>query len=382
MKYISILGSTGSIGIQTLEIIRKFPDKYKIKGLSAGNNIELLAQQIDEYKPEMVSVYNKDSAVSLKKIANSKVEIVYGDEGNILIATHPKVNLVVSSIVGFNGLKPTLAAISEGKDVALANKESLVVAGELLISKSRSKCISLLPIDSEHSAIFQALQASDKKYLKRVIITASGGPFRNTPKNELNNVTVEQALKHPTWKMGKKITIDSATLMNKGFEVIETKWFFDIPVEKIDVWIHPQSIVHSMVEYIDGSFITHLGATDMRIPIAYALSYPERLKLDYHNINPSDFSNLTFEEVDLSKFEALKLAIESIKKGGTFPAVLNAANEVAVNAFLESKIKFTDIVNIISNIMGKHKSLDSNSLDNILEADLWSRSEANSIIKN
>ena len=382
MKNISILGSTGSIGIQTLEIIRKFQEKYSIKALSAGKNIELLAKQVNEFNPEVASVSNQNDVSTIKNLIKTDTKIYFGDEGNKVVATHPDTNLVVSSIVGFSGLIPTLEAIRNHKDVAIANKESLVVAGELLISEANTNNVNLFPIDSEHSAIFQALKTSGQKFLKRVIITASGGPFRKTTKEQLNNVTVKQALNHPTWNMGKKITIDSATLMNKGFEVIETRWFFDIPLEKIDVWIHPQSIVHSMVEYIDGSFIAHLGAPDMRIPIAYTLSYPERLDLNLHNISPSDFSELTFEQVDLNKFEALKLAIESIKMGGTFPAVLNAANEIAVNSFLNEKIKFTDIVSIISNIMDKHDKLDSNKLENILEADRWARSVTNSIINN
>lgn len=380
MKKISILGSTGSIGVQALDVIRMFPDEFKVVALSAGNNIELLCNQANEFTPEIISVYDNKKEKTLRELVPVNTEIYSGDYGNRLVATNPESDIVISSIVGFKGLLPTLEAIKAKKQVAIANKESLVVAGELLMREAKKNGVKLLPIDSEHSAIFQALHCGEKKFVRRVIITASGGPFLDLSKEKLNEVTVEQALNHPTWDMGKKISVDSATLMNKGFEVIETKWLFDLPVEKISVWIHPQSIVHSMVEYVDGSFITHLGLPDMKVPIAYALSYPKRLNLDYECIKPIDFSNLTFKEVDTEKFSALGLAINSIKEGGTYPAVLNAANEVAVNAFLEKKIKFTDIGNILSKIMDKHKPLDTSSLENIIEADRWSRSNTISMI--
>ncbi|MGH7885501.1 MAG: 1-deoxy-D-xylulose-5-phosphate reductoisomerase [Thermodesulfobacteriota bacterium] len=380
MKKISILGSTGSIGVQSLEVIRMFPEQFKITALSAGNNTKLLLKQIKEFKPKLVSVYGETAMKELKEYDLGGTEIYFGEYGNKLVATEAETDLVISSIVGFDGLIPTLEAIRAKKQIAIANKESLVVAGELLIKEAKQNGVDILPIDSEHSAIFQALQCSDKKFLKRVIITASGGPFLHFSKERLENVTVKEALRHPTWKMGEKITVDSATLMNKGFEVIETKWLFDIPIDKIDVWIHPQSIVHSMVEYVDGSFISHLGIPDMKVPIAFALSYPERLNLNTSNITPAEFSSLTFEEVDLDKFRAFGLAIDSIKEGGTYPAVLNAANEIAVKAFLEKKIKFTDISYILSKIMDKHNRLDTSSLENIIEADSWSRNKTISMI--
>ncbi len=380
MKKVSILGSTGSIGVQSLDVIRMFPEKFKVVALSAGTNIELLKNQIDEFRPDIASVYNEKDAKALNEINSFGTEILYGDNGNKEVAVKSDCDIVISAIVGFNGLIPTLEAIRAKKTVAVANKESLVVAGEILTREAVDNNVSIFPVDSEHSAIFQALHCGEKKFLKRVIITASGGPFLDFPKNKLDEVTVEQALNHPTWDMGDKITIDSATLMNKGFEVIEAKWLFDIPTEKISVWIHPQSIVHSMVEYVDGSFISHLGKPDMKVPIAYALSYPERLALESDTVKPVDFSGLTFEEVETNKFPALSLAIESVNQGGTYPAVLNAANEVAVNAFLEKKIKFTDISNILSKIMDKHNPLDTNSLENIIEADSWSRNNTISMI--
>lgn len=366
--------------MQALEVVRGFPAKFRIVALSAGNSTKLLAEQIEEFNPEVASVYNEQSAVQLKKNLKTVTDIYHGEEGNRIVATHPGSDIVISSIIGFGGLLPTLQAIRAKKDVAIANKESLVVAGELVMKEVASTGINLIPVDSEHSAIFQILEGFDRKYLKNVILTASGGPFLNFSKNKMENVTVEQALNHPTWKMGNKITIDSATLINKGFEVIETRWLFDLPIDKIKVWIHPQSIVHSMIENIDGSFISHMGIPDMKVPISYALSYPGRLELSKSDTDPGEFSNLTFDKVDNDRFPAISLAINSIKHGGTYPAALNAANEVAVNAFLEKKIKFTDINNILSKIMDQHKRLNADSLENIFEADSWSRRLAISLI--
>lgn len=373
MKKISILGSTGSIGSQTLEIIRRFPEKFEVTGLCAGKNIDLLAEQVTEFAPKVVSVTRKEDSGRLREIAGPKTQIYYGDEGNIAVATEGDCDLVISSMVGFPGLLPTLSAIRAGKDVAIANKESLVVAGGLLVSEAKSQDVTLLPVDSEHSAIFQTLGEKDREFLKRIIITASGGPFRKTPKKDLEKVTVTEALRHPTWKMGDKITIDSATLMNKGFEIIEARWLFDIPAEKISIWVHPQSIVHSILEYVDGSFITHLSASDMKIPIARALSYPQRLDLGNPQASPDDLSNIMFEELDTDKFEAPEIAVECLRMGGTYPTVLNAANEVAVNAFLGERIRFTDIIPIVRETLERHDKLDSKCLDNILEADKWSR---------
>lgn len=381
MKKVSILGSTGSIGTQTLEVISQFPGKFEVIALGAGSNIELLKNQIEKFQPKIAVVKNEEYADKLlRNLSSRQTEIIYGEDGYNKIATLTEADIVISSMVGSSGLKPTYAAIEAGKTVGLANKESLVVAGQVLTEAAKKSGSQILPIDSEHSAIFQALNGSPKSEVKKLIITASGGPFRNTPADELTNVTVESALNHPTWKMGNKITIDSSTLINKGFEVIEARWLFDINVESISVWIHPQSIVHSMVEFIDGSIISQLSIPDMKIPIAYALSYPDRLPLSKSEAKPVDYSLLSFEEVDFNKFRGLGLAFYAIKEGGTMPAVLNAANEIAVNEFLNKKIKYTDIVSIIEKVMELHKREDIFSIEDSLVADRWARSVAKSII--
>ncbi len=381
MKKLSILGSTGSIGTQTLEVIEQFSDKFEVTALGAGSNISLLKEQIEKFHPKVVAVMNEECAGKLNKIiGSSHTEILYGKEGYRDIAAMEETDIVVSSMVGSSGLEPTFAAIQAGKTVGLANKESLVVAGKVLTEAAKISGSKILPIDSEHSAIFQALSGSPMKEVNKLIITASGGPFRNTPLSELENVTVESALNHPTWKMGNKITIDSSTLINKGFEVIEARWLFDINVESISVWIHPQSIVHSMVEFIDGSLISQLSIPDMKIPIAYALSFPDRLPLNKPEAVPADYSLLTFEEVDFSKFRGLALAFDAIKEGGTMPAVLNAANEIAVNEFLNKKINYTDIIRIVEKVMELHKTEDIFSIEDSLVADRWARSEAKSLI--
>ena len=381
MKKVSILGSTGSIGTQTLEVISQFPGKFEVIALGAGSNIELLKNQIEKFQPKIAVVKNEEYADKLlRNLSSRQTEIIYGEDGYNKIATLTEADIVISSMVGSSGLKPTYAAIEAGKTVGLANKESLVVAGQVLTEAAKKSGSQILPIDSEHSAIFQALNGSPKSEVKKLIITASGGPFRNTPADELTNVTVESALNHPTWKMGNKITIDSSTLINKGFEVIEARWLFDINVESISVWIHPQSIVHSMVEFIDGSMISQLSLPDMKIPIAYALSYPDRLPLSKSEAKPVDYSFLSFEEVDFNKFRGLGLAFYAIKEGGTMPAVLNAANEIAVNEFLNKKINYTDIVSIIEKVMELHKREDIFSIEDSLVADRWARSVAKSII--
>ena len=381
MKKVSILGSTGSIGTQTLEVISQFPGKFEVIALGAGSNIELLKNQIEKFQPKIAVVKNEEYADKLlRNLSSRQTEIIYGEDGYNKIATLTEADIVISSMVGSSGLKPTYAAIEAGKTVGLANKESLVVAGQVLTEAAKKSGSQILPIDSEHSAIFQALNGSPKSEVKKLIITASGGPFRNTPADELTNVTVESALNHPTWKMGNKITIDSSTLINKGFEVIEARWLFDINVESISVWIHPQSIVHSMVEFIDGSMIAQLSIPDMKIPIAYALSYPDRLPLSKSEAKPVDYSLLSFEEVDFNKFRGLGLAFYAIKEGGTMPAVLNAANEIAVNEFLNKKINYTDIVSIIEKVMELHKREDIFSIEDSLVADRWARSVAKSII--
>jgi 1-deoxy-D-xylulose-5-phosphate reductoisomerase len=383
LKNISILGSTGSIGKQTLDVISQYPDRFRVVGLSAGENIKVLSEQIRKFRPQAVSVRDADLASSLRSDLNDYgVEVLHGVEGASEIASLDSSNLVVSAMVGASGLIPTLAAVKAGKNVALANKESLVVAGEILTGEAEKRGSGIIPVDSEHSAIFQALESCGKKYVKRLIITASGGPFLNTPADDLKDVTVEVALRHPTWKMGDKITIDSATLMNKGFEVIEAKWLFGFGPEKIDVWIHPQSIIHSMVEYIDGSLISQMSMPDMKIPIAYALSYPERIPMNGYRVVPGSFRELSFREVDHEKFHSISLAFSAIREGGTMPAVMNGANEVAVRAFLNGEAVFTDIIGIVEKVMSLHKTQSANSLEAVLESDAWARERARTLIRN
>ena len=383
MKNISILGSTGSIGCQTLEVISRFPEEFRVIGISAGKNVDLLKEQILKFKPSVASLKDKkDSGTLLKELSSkSPTKISWGEEGVESVATHPQADLVVSAMVGASGLKPTLSAIKSGKNIAIANKEVLVMAGGLLTREAQKYGVKMLPIDSEHSALFQALRGSKKEYIKRLILTASGGPFLKTPKEKLKDVTVEVALNHPTWKMGKKITIDSATLMNKGFEVIEAKWLFGIPSKRITVWIHPQSIVHSMVEYIDGSIIAQMSVPDMRIPIAYALSYPERISIDSKENSPSTFGELTFNDADFDKFPALSLAYQAMEVDGTMPAVMSAANEIAVDAFLKGGLQFIEIVEVVKRVMEVHNPLTAGTVEEILESDAWARKAAESIIK-
>lgn len=383
MKKISILGSTGSIGRQTLDVISKHPEEFSVLGLSAGNNIELLTNQIKTFNPLAVSVADEEAALKLSsQIAPSKTEVLYGQDGAEVIAKLDEADLVVSAMVGAAGLRPTLAAAKSGKDIALANKESLVIAGEILTNEVQRNGTKLLPIDSEHSALFQALECGERKYVKKLILTASGGPFLNTPKDELENVSVEVALNHPTWKMGKKITIDSATLMNKGFEVIEAKWLFGFDPAQISVWIHPQSIVHSMVEYVDGSVISQMGKPDMRIPIAFAISHPDRITMNCNEVSPESFGNISFQNVDFEQFPALSLAFDALREGGTMPSVINGANEVAVSAFLTEKIKFTGIVSTVEKVMDLHNTQPANTLEAVLESDLWARNTAHTLIGN
>lgn len=383
MKNISILGSTGSIGRQALDVISRHPDKFKIVALGAGKNIELLKEQIDKFNPIAVSVQDKQSADELASVLDSsKTDIYYGQDGVEKLARLKVADTVVSAMVGASGLKPTLAAAECGKNIALANKESLVIAGSVLTREIEKSGATLLPIDSEHSAIFQALECGEKSHVKRLILTASGGPFLNTPAQELENVSVEKALNHPTWKMGRKITIDSATLMNKGFEVIEAKWLFGFDPDQISVWIHPQSIIHSMVEYIDGSIISQMGKPDMRIPIAFAISYPDRLCMNCSPVTPGSFGELSFEDVDYEQFPALSLAFDALREGGTMPSVLNGANEVAVAAFLSGQIKFTGIVSTVRKVMELHNKQPATTLDAVLDSDSWAKKTAQSLIEN
>jgi 1-deoxy-D-xylulose-5-phosphate reductoisomerase len=381
MRRLSILGSTGTIGINTLHIVSQFPERFEVVSLSAGLNTQLLKQQILQFRPKIVSVLNRELSDALRgELPNGSVEIVHGVEGLIQVATHPEVDQVVSAIVGAVGLIPTLSAIKTGKTIALANKESLVMAGKILMEEAKRNQVQILPVDSEHSAIFQALLGHRKEDIYRLILTASGGPFRNLPLSRLHDVTVKEALNHPHWEMGKKITIDSASLMNKGLEVIEAHWLFDIPVEKIVVLIHPQSVVHSMVEYIDGSIVAQMGIANMKIPISYALSFPERLGLNLPLLDLSKSDALTFSAPDSERFPCLKLAYQSIEIGETMPAVLNAANEVAVNAFMDGVIRFTEIPLLIQGVMESHEVKPVHTVEDILKADHWAREKTKALL--
>lgn len=378
LKSLSILGCTGSIGVNTLEIVRQFPRRFKICALAAGRNISLLKEHIKEFNPRLVSVMDAEGAEQLRESLGPlphAPRIVFGPDGYEEVATIPEAQMLVSAMVGAAGLLPTLAAIEAGKHIALANKETLVIAGEIVMERAARKGVQILPVDSEHSAIFQSLQGNHRRDLKRILLTASGGPFFNKCSEELSCVTPEAALCHPNWSMGRKITIDSATLMNKGLEVIEARWLFNVPVEQIAVHIHPESIVHSMVEYIDGSVIAQLGMPDMKIPIAYALSYPERLPVRSPALDLFRQKKLTFYPPDVEKFPCLRLAYEAAEKSSTLPAVLNAANEVAVHAFLEGKISFADIPYLIETTMHRHEPSGALTLGKILAADAWAREE-------
>jgi len=382
MKRLAVLGSTGSIGVNTLDIARRFENEFKVVALSAGTNIQLLREQIERFEPKAVSVLNEALANALKrKISPKKIEVLFGVEGLIQITTLPEIDLVVSALVGAAGLIPTISAIKAKKSVALANKESLVMAGKIIVEEARKNGVAILPVDSEHSAIFQTLAGRSKGEVKRIILTASGGPFLNLPYEKMKEVTAKEALHHPTWDMGRKVSIDSASLMNKGLEVIEARWLFGVSTEQIDVQIHPQSVVHSMVEYIDGSIIAQMGITDMRIPISYALSYPKRLRLDLPSLDLFHMDGLTFLPPDMERFPCLRLAYRSMEVGETMPAVLNAANEVAVNSFLEETIKFTDIPAIVETVMEDHQIKPLTTLDDALRVDQWAREKTKKLIE-
>ncbi len=373
-KRISVLGSTGSIGKNTLEVVRRNPGRFRVISLSAGGNIELLKDQIEEFRPEFVSVITKDDLKELKRNPRS-FESGFGEDGAIKAACYPGVDITVSAISGAAGLMPTMAAIRAGKDIALANKETLVMAGPLVMEEALKKGVKILPVDSEHCAIFQSLSGHRKEDVRRIILTASGGPFLDTPFERLERVTPEEALKHPKWSMGRKITIDSATLMNKGLEVIEARWLFDTPSSKISVLIHPQSIVHSMVEYIDGSIMAQMSSTDMKGPIAYALSYPERIPSGGPLLSLTGL-NLEFKEPELKRFPCLTLAYDALEAGGTAPAVLNAADEAAVGMFLKGRLPFTGIYRVISEVLERHTPKKISTLEDVLEADRWAREAA------
>lgn len=378
MTALTILGSTGSIGRSTLKVAGRFPDRFPVKVLTAKSNIDLLIDQIIHFTPELAVVYDQNSADLLKSRlpADLKTEIRWGTPAYQSAAAWEGVDMVVCAMVGAAGLKPTLAAIEAGKNLALANKETLVMAGAIVTKAIKKKKVKLLPVDSEHSAIFQCLQGNQRQDLERVILTASGGPFRTTPLEDFPAITPGKALKHPNWQMGAKITIDSATLMNKGLEVIEAKWLFDLDPEQIEVIIHPQSIVHSLVAYQDGSVLAQLGIPDMQGAIAYALSCPHRLPLRQALPDLVHLQSLTFEQPDVGRFPCLSLAFEACRAGGTLPAVMNAANEVAVDAFLKHQIPFTAIPTIIEQVMDAHNMDNAPDLDQILAADAWARQKA------
>ncbi len=371
-RTISVLGSTGSIGVQTLEAAKNL--NIDICALTANRNIDLLEQQARIFRPKLISVGSSSDAIEIKKrLAGHNIEIMYGLEGLKTAATMESANTIVVSIVGIAGLIPTMEAILSGKNIALANKETLVTAGSIIMSEAERLGVNIFPIDSEHSAIFQCLAANRREDAKRILLTASGGPFRGMSKRELVDVTASQALQHPNWSMGNKITIDSATLMNKGLEVIEARWLFDFEPERIKVVVHPQSIIHSMVEYVDGSIIAQLGPPDMRIPIQLALTWPERSFNSFSRLDLFSCGSLTFEEPDIDTFGCLRLAFEALKAGGTMPAVMNGANEAAVDLFLKGKISFLSISEIIERVMLSHTVNTMPCLDDIIEADRWAR---------
>lgn len=381
MKHISLLGSTGSIGKQTLEVVAANPDKLKVRALAAHRSDELLEQQIRQFEPDIAVLSDKDAAARLAARYHGKTKILAGDEGLLAAATYDGADTVLASMVGYAGLRPTLAAIECGKNIALANKETLVAAGSLVMAAVRKHGVSLTPVDSEHSAIFQSLRGGAEKEVKRLIVTASGGPFRGKKRSELENVTLAQCLKHPNWSMGPKVTLDSSTLANKGLEVMEAHWLFDMPYDKIDVVVHPQSIVHSLVEFCDGSVIAQLGEPDMRLPIQYALSWPDRFDYSFEQLDLVKAASLTFEAPDLEAFPSLKIAVDCGKAGGTLPCAFNAANEEAVNAFLHDKIKYLDIPYITATVTQAHDNVATPQIEDIEQADAWARAEAQRVIE-
>ncbi len=369
VKRLAILGSTGSIGSSTLAVVESHPEEFRVVALAAGSNLDRLAQQLRRFRPALVSVATEAAARALRERVDGVVEVSWGSEGLARVATYPEADLIVSALVGAAGMVPTLAAVQAGKDVALANKESLVTAGGLVMAAARRTGARILPVDSEHSAVFQCLANGGRAGLRRVVLTASGGPFRTTPREDFAGITPAQALRHPTWNMGRKITIDSATLMNKGLEVIEARWLFDVQSTQVDVLVHPQSIVHSMVEYEDGSFLAQLGITDMRLPILYALRYPDRGPCTLPRLRLDEVGALTFEAVDREKFPCLGYAYQALEAGGTAPAVLNAANEVAVQQFLDGTIRFDQIPELIARALEDHPARPITSADDVLEVD-------------
>lgn len=373
MRKIALLGSTGSIGRQTLDVVRTHPERFEVVALTAHGSDELLLEQIEEFKPLLAVLVDEDAASRLKARYHGKTRILAGQEALLEAAILPEADVVVTAVVGFAGLRPTIAAIRAKKDIALANKETLVAAGEIVMREAREAGVAILPVDSEHSALFQCLQGEPAEAVSRLLLTASGGPFRGWSKDRLATVTVEDCLKHPTWAMGQKITIDSASLANKGLEVIEAKWLYGVDYDQIEVVVHPQSIVHSMIEYADGSVKAQLGLPDMRLPIQYALTYPERIANTFPKMNFYQLKDLSFHEPDMDTFAALRYAYDAGKTGGTMPCVFNAANEEAVFAFLKRKLRFLDIYELIHAAMQAHQVVAEPTLDDLFAADAWAR---------
>ncbi len=372
MKKIAILGSTGSIGTQTLDVVREHPDELSVVALAAGRNKEKLREQIREFHPKVVSLSEEKMALEMKKeLAGTGVEVLCGMEGLMAVAGIEEADVVVTAVVGMMGILPTMEAIRKGKDIALANKETLVTAGHLIMPMAREHHVSILPVDSEHSAIFQCLHGERQKDVDKILLTASGGPFRGKTLKDLENVTLEDALKHPNWSMGQKITIDSSTMVNKGLEVMEARWLFDVNYDQIEVVVQPQSIIHSMVQFVDGAILAQLGTPDMRVPIEYALFYPERRSLHGERLDFSTLQSITFEKPDMDVFRGLALALEAGKVGGTMPTVFNAANEKAVAKFLHREIGYMDIIRLIEQCMEAHQWKDNPSLEEILDTEQW-----------
>lgn len=375
MKRISIIGSTGSIGTQALDVAARLPEQFRVAALAGGTRVELLAQQARQFRPDLISVAGPEEAGHLGGLLGAECpEIMYGSEGLKAVATHPDAETVLTAVVGAVGLEPTLAAISAGKEIALANKETLVAAGELVMTAARERGVRIVPVDSEHSALFQCLRGDKISSVKRLVLTGSGGPFRG--RRELGQITPAEALKHPRWVMGPKITVDSATLMNKALEMIEAHWLFGVPMNQVEVLIHPQSIVHSLVEFVDGSVVAQLGITDMRVPIQYALSFPDRLPGSLPSLDLASVGTLTFEEPDLITFPSLNYARSAVTMGGTMPAAVNAANEVAVQRFLQGEIPLTGIFATVAAVLDRHQVISNPDLPAILAADEWARREA------
>ena len=370
MKKIAILGSTGSIGTQTLDIVRNYNEELQVVALAAGSNVELIEKQIREFQPKVVAMWSEKAALDLKqRVSDLEVTVLTGMEGLLAISVLPEVEVLVTAIVGMIGIRPTIEAIKAGKDIALANKETLVCAGHIIMPLAKEHNVAILPVDSEHSAIFQSLNGEPKNCISKILLTASGGPFRGKKKEELQNMQVEDALKHPNWSMGRKITIDSSTLVNKGLEVMEAKWLFGVEPEQIQVVVHPQSIIHSMVEYVDGAVIAQLGIPDMKLPIQYALFYPDRRVMNEKKLDFFELQNMTFEKPDTETFYGLKLAYEALRSGGNVPTIYNAANEKAVALFLEKKISYLQIPEMIERSMSKINRIDNPDVEQILETE-------------